>query len=157
MKTIVTEDVSFGEKCVILDIELDSLVKIYELAYAYGILSLSEYEQYITFFNSCGSENVRVIEQTGERKEHRIAQKKGKAEVILPSDVEMFFNDLFMMLPLISDSRKLHMMRLAHDHHLLSDEEYKKLQCFELMISCSNCGSEIKETKKYCMYCGTKL
>lgn len=157
MKTIVREDVSLGEKSVILDIELDSLVKIYELACTYGILSPSEYEQYLTFFNSCESENAEVTEKAGERKKHRLAQKKGKHEVILPRDVEMFYKDLFMMPPLISDSRKVLMMRLAHEYHLLSDGEYKKIQCFELTISCSNCGSEINEKKKYCTYCGTKL
>ncbi len=86
MKTIVREDVSFGEKSVILDIELDSLVKIYELACTYGILSPSEYEQYLNFFNSCESENAKLTEQAGERKKHRLVEKKDKNEIILPKD-----------------------------------------------------------------------
>jgi hypothetical protein len=50
MRAIVKEDITLGDNRALLEIELEAMERIYELAFAHNIISFYEYEQYKNFF-----------------------------------------------------------------------------------------------------------
>jgi len=157
MKTIVKEDISSEDKVAVLDIEFDTIKKIYELGYLQGILTPYEYEQYQMFFESFHTENN--LKKNDIPKEPKRKQRKGKQDIefIFHDEIIEYLSQWYLMPLEISATRKIQMMRLAYQHDLLSDTEFDKISRFEITLSCMNCGKDVKETKRYCPYCGTMI
>jgi hypothetical protein len=156
MRAIVKEDITSGEKCAVLEIELEAMEQIYELAFTHNIISLYEYEQYMNFFTVLQKEAVPPSFGITPRKKKK-SKRDNKVFVTIPKDTESFLSKSILLPPDISDKRKIQMMRLAYTHRLLPDTEYQKIMDFEFLRSCMNCGTEVAETKRYCPYCGTMI
>ena len=156
MRAIVKEDITLGDNRALLEIELEAMERIYELAFAHNIISFYEYEQYKNFFTVLHKEAVpSSLDITPRNK--KTSKKDHTVFVTIPKDTESFLSKSILLPPDISDKRKIQMMRLAHHHRILPDKEYQKIMDFEFLQSCMNCGAEIAETKRYCPYCGTMV
>jgi len=156
MKAIIKEDISVGENRAELEIELEVMEQIYELAFTHNIISLYEFEQYMSFFTVLQKEAVPPsLRITPNNK--KTAKRDDTVFVTIPKDTESFLSKSILLPPDISDKRKIQMMRLAYHHRILPDTEYQKISDFEFLRPCMNCGADVTETKRYCPYCGTMV
>lgn len=156
MRAIVKEDISLGENRAVLEIELEAIEQIYELAFSHNIISLYEYEQYMSFFTVLHKEAVPPSFSITPRNK-KTSKRDNKVFVTIPKETESFLSNSILLPPDISDKRKIQIMRLAHTHRLLPETEYQKIMDFEFLRPCMNCGSDVAETKRYCPYCGTMI
>lgn len=157
MKTIVKEDISSEDKTAVLEIELDALKKIYEIGFLEGILSPYEYEQYSMFFESYKTIERPQPMKPSKKMKQKTERRQQDIEFLFHEEIISYLSQWYLMPPEISNTRKIQMMRLAYEQNLLPEQEYKKISDFEITLSCMNCGHDVKESKRYCPYCGTMI